>query len=102
MMRRKMKMWVPVETRRMITSTTLVIKIVVIKEVEDEGDLDKDPEEVVSEECVSSVVKKDFEPMNVCNIKEGQTKGWKVVEGLHMQVRRLNLNIQMMLKGDKP
>ena len=89
----KLKMWVPAEARRMITSTALVINTVVIKEVEDEGDMDKDLEEVVSKEHVSSVVKKDIEPMNVHNTKEGQTKGQKVMEGLHMQMRRLNPSI---------
>ena len=86
----------------MITSTTLVIKTVVIKEVEDEEDLGQGLEEAVSEELVSIVVKKGIEPMNVHNTKEGKTKGQKVVEGLHMQMRRLNLSIQMMLKGEKP
>lgn len=102
MMKRKVKMWVPAEAKGMTTSTALVIKTVVIKEVEDEGDMDKDLEEVVSEERVSSVVKKGIEPMNVHNTKEGQTKGQKVMEGLRMQMRRPNLNIQMMLKGEKP
>lgn len=84
MMKRKVKMWVPVEAKGMTTSTALMIKTVVIKDVEDEGDMDKDLEEVVSKERVSSVVKKGIEPMNVHNTKEGQTKGQKVVEGLHM------------------
>ena len=96
-MRRKMKMWVPAETRRMIPFIDLVIK-----EEEDEEDLDRDLEEVVLEELVSSVVKKGIGPMNVHNTKEGQIEGQKVVQGLHMQMRRLNLSIQMMLKGEKP
>jgi hypothetical protein len=101
-MRRRMKMWVLAVTRRMITSTYLVIKTMVIKEVEDKEDLGKDLEEVVLEELVSSVVKKSIGPMNVHNTKEGQTEGQKVVQGLHMQMRKLNLSIQMMLKGEKP
>ena len=84
MMKRKVKMWILAEAKEMKTSTTLVIKTVVIKEVEDKGDMDKDLEEVVSKERVSSVVKKGIEPMNVHNTKEGQTKGQKVVEGLRM------------------
>ena len=84
MMKRKVKMWVPAEAKGMTTSTTLMIKTVVIKEVEDEGDMDKDLGEVVSEERVSSVVKKGIEPMNVHNTKEGQTKGQKVMEGLRI------------------
>ena len=102
MMKRKVKMWVPAKAKGMTTSTTLMIKTVVIKEVEDEGDMDKDLEEVVSEERVSSVVKKGIESMNVHNTKEGQTKSQKVMEGLRMQMRRPNLNIQMILKGEKP
>ena len=102
MMKRKVKMWVPAEAKGMTTPIALMIKTVVIKEVEDKGDMDKDLEEVVSEECVSSVVKKGIEPMNVHNTKEGQKKCQKVMEGLCMQMRRPNLNIQMMLKGEKP
>ena len=102
MMKRKVKMWVLAEAKGMTTYTALMIKIVVIKEVEDEGDMDKDLEKVVSKECVSSVVKKGIEPMNVHNTKEGQKKDQKVMEGLCMQMRRPNLNIQMMLKGEKP
>ena len=101
-MKGKMKMWVLVEARRMITSTAFMIKIVVIKEVEDEEDLGQGLEEVVSEELVSIVVKKGIGPMNVHNTKEGQTEGQKVVEGLHMPMRRRSPSIQMMLKGEKP
>lgn len=73
--RRKMKMWVPTKTRRMIPSTNIVIKKMVIKEEEDEEDLGKDLKEVVLEELVSNVVKKGIRPMNVHNTKEGYIEG---------------------------
>lgn len=63
--RRKMKMWVLAEIRRVIIYITLEIKIMVNNEEEEEEDLDKDLGEVVSKETIFSVEKKGIEPMNV-------------------------------------
>lgn len=71
-------------------------------EEDKEEDLEKDLGEVVSEELVSNVVKKGIEPMNVYNTKEGQTEKIKTMQKLHMQMKKLSLNILIMLKGEKP
>lgn len=67
-----MMRWVPTKIRRVIIFIAPVIKTMVNREEEEY--LDKDPEEVVLEEPISSVVKKGIELMNVCNTKEGQIK----------------------------
>ena len=66
--KRKMKMWVPVESRGMMVSTTLVIKTLEIKEKEVE-EMDKDQEEEAFVVPIFIVMKKVIMHLNSLNSK---------------------------------
>ena len=68
--KRKVKMWVLVETRGMRVSTTPMFKTLEIKEDEVE-DVDKDQEEEASMEPIYIAMKKVIVPLNALNDKEG-------------------------------
>ena len=54
-------------------------------ETKEEGEgLDEEWEEEASMEPISSVEKKEIEPMSVLNIKEGQIEYLRVMHELHM------------------
>lgn len=95
-------MWVPSEIREEIITITPIVRIMMnIKEGEEKG-LDKGLGEVVLEEHVSKVEKKSIEPLSVHNVKEEQTKEMKAMDELHMQTKKIDLNITMMQKGERP
>ena len=81
--RRKMKMWVPTESRGTRVSTTTVIKTLEIKEEEVE-DVDKVQEEEASVVLVSIVMKKVIDSLNVLNDKEGNIGELRVKLGFLM------------------
>ena len=68
--KRKMKMWVLVDTREMRVSTTLVIKTLGIREEEVE-DMDKNQEEEASVVPIFIAMKKVIVHLNALNEKEG-------------------------------
>ena len=80
-LRRKIKMWVLVETRGMRVSTTLVIKNLEIREEEVE-DVDKDREEEAFMVPIFIAMKKVIMHLNSLNGKEGQIGELMVKQGL--------------------
>ena len=98
--KRKMKMWVLVETRRMRVSTALVIKTLEIRGEEVE-DVDKVQEEEAFVVPVSIVMKKVIMPLNALNDKEGQIGELRVKLGLLMWMRMHSHHIQRMQKEER-
>ena len=78
--RRKMKMWVLVETIGMRVSTTPMIKNLEMREEEVE-DVDKVKEEEASMVPIFIAMKKVIMPMNALNAKEGQIGEMMVKQG---------------------
>ena len=91
--RRKMKMWVLVETRGMRVSTTLVQE-----EVED---MDKVQEEEASVVPISIAMKKVIEPLNSHSDKEGHIGELRIKLGLLMWMRMHSHHIQRMRKEER-
>ena len=98
--RRKMKMWVLVETRGMRVSITSVIKTLKIREEEVE-DVDKVQEEEASMVPIFSAMKKVIVPLNALNAKEGQIGEVMVKKGLLMWMMMHNHFIQRMQKEER-
>ena len=84
--RRKLKMWVLIETRGMRVSIAPMIKTLEIREDEVE-DVDKDQEEEAFVVTVSIAMKKVIVPLNSLNNKEGQIRELRVKLGLLMWMR---------------
>ena len=93
--KRKMKMWVLVETRGMRVSTAPMIKTLEIREEEVE-DVDKVQEEEASVVPISIAMKKFIVPSNSLNDKEGQIGELRVKLGLLMWMRMHSHHIQRM------
>ena len=93
--KRKMKMWVLVETKGMRVSTTHVIKTLEIKEEEVE-DMDKVQEEEAFVLSFFIAMKKVIEPLNALSAKEGQIGELMVKRGLLMWMMMQSHCIQRM------
>ena len=98
--RRKLKMWVPAETREMRVSTAPVIRTLEIREEEVE-DVDKVQEEEASMIPIFIAMKKVIVPLNALNDKEGQIGEVMVKQGLLMWMRMHSHRIQRMQKEER-
>ena len=95
-LRRKLKMWVPTETREMRVLTAPMIRTLEIREEEVE-----DMEDEASMVPISIAIKKVIMPLNALNDKERQIGGLMVKQGSLMWMRMHTHHIQRMQKEER-
>lgn len=91
--KRKMKNLLVIKISRKINHIIPMIKIMEIKEEEEEN-IDQEEEDFV--EHVSNVEKKDIDPISFPNIKEGLTEDMRLMHVLSMSMNMLCLHVLKM------